>query len=359
MLENVIFCHQEDSNWPLSDSKTLKTKFDDIFAATKYTKALAATQKLRKDRVNDLKNLEKDLTLLTSDLETFTRIENDMVDIDVQLKEGEERQQEIDDRYNGLNSNMQGLQAKAGRFDELDREIARLQTQKDMLAAEVHKAEQETKTKYDDIKDLDSYLFQFEKLEKKHQEDIESNSVELKRQERTLQATTQKLQSVQAELSKMEALEEQHKKTEADCFNRAKKLCSQHMGDESDLVAKDRLQGFLQRMLAILDEKKQAVNSQRTKSTVTDQEFENKISALQMKEIRLKEKLSSATTQRQKNESRALELIEEIAGIETQLITFKDLNKATKDSERKLADFLKNNPVEDVKNRIEVCLLLF
>jgi len=30
--------HQEDSNWPLSDGQTLKKKFDDIFAATKYTK---------------------------------------------------------------------------------------------------------------------------------------------------------------------------------------------------------------------------------------------------------------------------------------------------------------------------------
>eukprot|EP00466_Bigelowiella_natans_P016240 jgi/Bigna1/39369/e_gw1.31.95.1 len=36
VLENVVFCHQEDSNWPLSDSKTLKSKFDDIFAATRY-----------------------------------------------------------------------------------------------------------------------------------------------------------------------------------------------------------------------------------------------------------------------------------------------------------------------------------
>lgn len=38
ILENVIFVHQEDSNWPLSDGQTLKKKFDDIFAATKYTK---------------------------------------------------------------------------------------------------------------------------------------------------------------------------------------------------------------------------------------------------------------------------------------------------------------------------------
>ena len=38
VLENVIFVHQEESNWPLSEGKVLKDKFDDIFSATKYTK---------------------------------------------------------------------------------------------------------------------------------------------------------------------------------------------------------------------------------------------------------------------------------------------------------------------------------
>lgn len=35
VLNNVIFCHQEESNWPLSEGKALKEKFDAIFAATK------------------------------------------------------------------------------------------------------------------------------------------------------------------------------------------------------------------------------------------------------------------------------------------------------------------------------------
>ena len=42
VLENVIFVHQEESNWPLAEGQVLKKKFDDIFAATKYTKASVA-----------------------------------------------------------------------------------------------------------------------------------------------------------------------------------------------------------------------------------------------------------------------------------------------------------------------------
>lgn len=38
VLENVIFVHQEESNWPLADTQTLKKKFDEIFSVEKYTK---------------------------------------------------------------------------------------------------------------------------------------------------------------------------------------------------------------------------------------------------------------------------------------------------------------------------------
>ncbi|KAK3020639.1 hypothetical protein RJ639_046423 [Escallonia herrerae] len=34
ILENVIFVHQDEANWPLQDPSTLKKKFDDIFSAT-------------------------------------------------------------------------------------------------------------------------------------------------------------------------------------------------------------------------------------------------------------------------------------------------------------------------------------
>ena len=75
ILENVIFVHQDDSNWsaadqraclcpreltaplhrPLAEGVVLKKKFDDIFAATKYTKALDAIGKLKKEQAGGIK----------------------------------------------------------------------------------------------------------------------------------------------------------------------------------------------------------------------------------------------------------------------------------------------------------------
>ncbi|KAJ6218660.1 hypothetical protein RDWZM_009817 [Blomia tropicalis] len=36
VLDYIIFCHQEETNWPLSDGKVLKKRFDDIFGSISY-----------------------------------------------------------------------------------------------------------------------------------------------------------------------------------------------------------------------------------------------------------------------------------------------------------------------------------
>jgi len=56
ILENVVFVHQEDSSWPLGEGAVLKKKFDDIFSATKYTKALEQIRKLRVEQVGEIKD---------------------------------------------------------------------------------------------------------------------------------------------------------------------------------------------------------------------------------------------------------------------------------------------------------------
>lgn len=55
ILEYVIFCHQEESTWPLSEPAALKKRFDEIFEALKYTNALEQIKSVRKDQVAQVK----------------------------------------------------------------------------------------------------------------------------------------------------------------------------------------------------------------------------------------------------------------------------------------------------------------
>lgn len=63
IINNVIFCHQEDSNWPLDEGKKLKEKFDSIFGTTEYNKAIERIIKIRKNFQTKLVETEGDKKL--------------------------------------------------------------------------------------------------------------------------------------------------------------------------------------------------------------------------------------------------------------------------------------------------------
>lgn len=67
ILEYVIFCHQEDSLWPLSEPSNLKKKFDEIFQAMKFTKALDNLKGIKKDMSLDIKLLKQSVEHLKVD----------------------------------------------------------------------------------------------------------------------------------------------------------------------------------------------------------------------------------------------------------------------------------------------------
>lgn len=60
ILSSVIFCHQDESLWPLSAPADLKKKFDEIFEALKYTRAIDNIKVLQKDHKAKLVIMTKD-----------------------------------------------------------------------------------------------------------------------------------------------------------------------------------------------------------------------------------------------------------------------------------------------------------
>lgn len=59
ILNSVIFCHQEDSSWPLDEGKKVKERFDEIFDADKYSDCIDKLRKIRKEYATTLKLLGK------------------------------------------------------------------------------------------------------------------------------------------------------------------------------------------------------------------------------------------------------------------------------------------------------------
>ncbi|KAI0786813.1 P-loop containing nucleoside triphosphate hydrolase protein [Abortiporus biennis] len=140
VLENVIFCHQEDSYWPLSEPATLKKKFDDIFEATKYTKALDNIKSLRKDRVAELKAEKERLESLSREKAHHDKLKSriDVMGTEIGVKEAQF--EETKDQYEKIVAANQKFYDSATKFREIYTKVDSLTAQKDHFQRELSEA---------------------------------------------------------------------------------------------------------------------------------------------------------------------------------------------------------------------------
>ncbi|KAJ7250863.1 AAA domain-containing protein [Mycena haematopus] len=119
VLENVIFCHQEDSYWPLAEPAALKKKFDDIFEATKYTKALDSIKSLRKDRVAELKTEKERLDGLSREKAHADKLKARIADLNQTIAAKEVEHDDAKKAYDELVVSNQKFFEYATHFREL------------------------------------------------------------------------------------------------------------------------------------------------------------------------------------------------------------------------------------------------
>ena len=106
ILENVIFCHQEEINWPFSESGNLKKVFDEIFDTAKYTKALDDLKEIGKKFKEKTKDLKNQLELIQKDVDNYKRIQKNIEFSNSKINEltviGEKLDEEYQDKKKDL-----------------------------------------------------------------------------------------------------------------------------------------------------------------------------------------------------------------------------------------------------------------
>ncbi|RHZ51054.1 hypothetical protein Glove_485g11 [Diversispora epigaea] len=133
ILDNVIFCHQEESNWPLSEPTPLKKKFDEIFSATKYAKALGNINELRKKKMLLLK---EDKIMLDQCKKEKGRADNITIRLENdQLKEVniKQKMETLDAQINTNSKDIDDLLETIRELDKINEEITVSKKEIEML----------------------------------------------------------------------------------------------------------------------------------------------------------------------------------------------------------------------------------
>lgn len=155
ILDYVIFCHQEDSLWPLSEPSNLKKKFDEIFQAMKFTKAIDNLKAIKKDMVVDIKILNTKVDSLKTDRDRSKSTKMQIHQLEAKIDKYQDEVNSLEDQINKItkesdrlfksNQDFQDVLAKVDNLRNLHsvtkNEITRLSSTidlVDMSSTELH-----------------------------------------------------------------------------------------------------------------------------------------------------------------------------------------------------------------------------
>ena len=168
ILENVIFCHQEDSNWPLSEPSILKKKFDEIFAATRYTRAVDSIKDLKKEQAGEIRQTKERLDHMKIHRENAQKLQVQLSRHEAQIEESNQKLRELSHQENALNDLLQKAEEDYQEYCRVQNEIKTWMAEKIILEKSASDMK-DMMTLYQQEDDNASLMSRFEELQKKHQ----------------------------------------------------------------------------------------------------------------------------------------------------------------------------------------------
>lgn len=213
VLTNVIFCHQEESNWPLSEGKALKEKFDDIFGSMGYVKALEKIKKSRKSELNNTKLLEKDVDKAKFIKDQCDDKKNKLMKLQVQLDSLKTYYADSDTKLNVYKEELAQVVSTEERVLTLCERINRIKGTVNEKQKTLDKLKASIKTPFQGSEDeLKSEIDNFEVNTRSLREKCNSLKTADSELTNTYKALMESQQILNRELTKLQVSEENHKK---------------------------------------------------------------------------------------------------------------------------------------------------
>ncbi|KAM0284266.1 hypothetical protein ACHAQH_002057 [Verticillium albo-atrum] len=116
ILDYVIFCHQDESLWPMSEPSALKKQFDQIFEAMRYTKAIDNLKVLRKKQGEELARLKIHEGQDKINKEKGDRAEKRSMELQANIEESREACNGMNDEMADLSAQIKQKRIEANKF---------------------------------------------------------------------------------------------------------------------------------------------------------------------------------------------------------------------------------------------------
>ena len=236
ILDHVLFCHQEDSSWPLMEASVLKKRFDEIFDSTRYTKAVAIFRQTEKDMNARVKELNAEKASLSSHQHAAHGFRRD-------LNEANEAIEDLDLQKKQLDEDIAGLEEKIEKLRGIEASVTAIENELD--AAGQNKANQlslvvrlrsmleENLTEKHSLRELEKMLREYDDKVSNQKEALEDLQAQDKEIEDHIQQLRRKERDLTQEKARLDADRESHEKNQRDRYQMMESIAQTYSVDMS------------------------------------------------------------------------------------------------------------------------------
>lgn len=137
VLDHVIFVHQEDSNWPLSEGRVLKTRFDEIFAATKYIKAMDVLRKIRLEKAHLVKEKDIEKKFLEQNKQRCEQLKSDLATNQAKYESLKEKKEAILEKLKPIQKEIEFYFQESARIFQVKQELDKIENERALLEKQI------------------------------------------------------------------------------------------------------------------------------------------------------------------------------------------------------------------------------
>eukprot|EP01083_Nonionella_stella_P000384 1106_1 len=310
ILDNVIFCHQEDANWPLSEAKKLKEKFDQIFATSRWSKALINVNQFRKTLFSRSKDLKADLAVFLNNKEVAHKLTG-------QLEETKVRMAEYQEKSKAFLNEIEALKAELIPLREAQKKLRGFDAQKRVFENDINHFRKQQKDAHDRMQ------CEYEETDEELGVFLANHDAQIRTKENEMAVTSAKYDELKRELrnkqgeltelhvtrGKVSQIVEDLKHKKEDVQQRMVELNSKYAIDEMDMT----------RIISVLEgaerRKKEEIEKYHLSFLRRDETLEKEITESVAKRREFEYKSTHLKKQQNENETKRRSLNEKLQNI--------------------------------------------
>nr|XP_046266990.1 DNA repair protein RAD50 [Scatophagus argus] len=356
VLNHVIFCHQEESNWPLSEGKALKEKFDSIFAATKYIKALETMRQLRHKKSQTVSECQVELRYLKQNKDKAQQIREMVATKEAQLMASKDTVQQIENQIEPLEDQLTDIDMKLVDVMKLDNDIKALDSRKKQMEEDNKELEETMEQVFQGSDE------QLQEIYQNHQRTVREKERRLTDCQKDLEKAgreCQRLNRVKADLlveqGRLQLEADRHSQNIKNRDTQVRSLSSylEMEGYDRPPFTTLQLQSFHRHVTERLERDKETINQVMADLQEKEHQKQQSIDEMRDKKTGLERTVELKRDQQGKKQQELRNVRAELQRLEGSSSRLHELESELAKVERELQSAVQSSNVEDLKAEVE------